>query len=244
MSKNEYEYGKYKLPSADFSAFKKELVTCYNNTQLEYFKIANEIHEKLLTEYKEQIKTILKTVKNDPDNRNYNRVLIGAVDSICWREMERRKKSYEDVQNVVELLISRKENERVKIKKPKKSDMKLAKNDVTHISDGEFYIYFKKPEVSYDIPEGNRSVEIASQTKLYKTFESALKKIKWTRNTGGCGHYDDEYSQDADRENHYSHRTRIVGALGPIGEFEHAHNSGLSMKEYQKIYKKAKAPKY
>lgn len=242
MSKNEYENGKYKLPTANYSAFKKELVTCYNNIQIQYFEIANQIHEKLSTDYKEQIKTLLKTVKNESDGR-YNQVFLNLINDICWKELDKRNRSIEDSYIVVELLISRNQNERYKIKKPKKSEIKIAKNDVTHISEGEFFISFKKPEVTYDIPEGNRSVENAHRTTLYKTFYNALKKIEWTRNTGGCGHYDDEYSQDADRENHSSHRSRVVGAFGPIGDFEHAYNSGLSLKEYKKITNKTKPMK-
>ena len=86
----------------------------------------------------------------------------------------------------------------VKPVRPLKKDFPKLTNKTTQIDNDDCTVVFndKTHTVSWSVQENNHAVENARESILGQAFFSALRKIKWTRGSGGELVGNDEYNQD------------------------------------------------
>lgn len=89
---------------------------------------------------------------------------------------------------------------------------KVTNRTDTFHPDHETTIAFKGRTVTWGVMENNRSVDHAHQSPMAEVFWGRMNRIHWTRNSGGCSLYADEYSRElgggGDSE---------TNAYGPLG---------------------------
>jgi hypothetical protein len=95
-----------------------------------------------------------------------------------------------------------------------KSDMDFPTNRSTDFSAGEGHITFNKEAntVTFDTSQNRNVKEQARNSLAGSALFERLKTVKWTRNTGGVFHGDDEISHEETDRGGY-----VTRAYGPIG---------------------------
>ena len=86
---------------------------------------------------------------------------------------------------------------------------------------GELFVTFdtNTGQMTWEVQDGNHSVDRAHESWLAKTVLGELDKVKWTRGTGGYITGNDEYNQDSD--DYGAGANYVTSAFGPIGLAEH-----------------------
>lgn len=108
----------------------------------------------------------------------------------------------------------------------------------------EGLIAFDGRNVTWNSGYDNRQVERAHEDPVAIVFFAALKKIAWSRGTGGviCEHTEN----DTERARDYAGDggSRITQAYGPIGEQARAGEMGVSLRKYREMKKPSPRRRY
>ena len=168
MSNYNSERGTIKIPSAEIVSLRREIVKAYNAQQ-----------ERLRSRHNSRIDRMRKIAKEKGAHEvPYEMGMTEEETSLFYRCTDGKK---------------------VKRCTKKALDLpKISEKKVT-LSAGELYVTIDTDErtLTWDIDENNRAVERAYDSFLGKTVMSALRRVNWTRGSGGRILYQDEYQRDA-----------------------------------------------
>ncbi len=92
-------------------------------------------------------------------------------------------------------------------------------------------ITFDGREVSWDVPENNRTVESSRDAPLGRVFFTALSEVRWTRGSGGVIVGNNEANRDSDYAG--GGANFIASGFGPLGEAAQAADCGLTLAAYR-----------
>lgn len=209
MSKYEWEAGTIKIPSAEWAKTKSAIRDAMNRRQTGLFAAAEKAHAELvqkLPEMKKQLKD--KTLTH----WDYEKKL----DSIVERHMESYKYSVRghaqvfdpgdgrDILNKIHIDRDPKTRKLIspKLRKPLKKDFPLAGNNVNTFQADDCSVVFDNDArtVRWQVYDNNHARDHAYETVLGDAFFAAMKKITWTRDSGGTIVGNDEYNQYEGRE--------------------------------------------
>lgn len=177
MSCEQSEYGTFKLPSAAAPAFRKALGTFINRRAIEAYATADRCYNAVISANKGK------------RNVNYRAALTD------WLEVQVpapfREEHFEDM----DIIFFGGDRHRIKPMKPKKKDFPQVKfTQGFRFVTGNFSLSVCGREVRWLVPENNRAVEIANEHAVAAELYSLLRKVEWTRGSGGAFVSEDEYA--------------------------------------------------
>ncbi|MAF10687.1 hypothetical protein CMK11_09565 [Candidatus Poribacteria bacterium] len=209
MSINEWEEGEIVIPSKEFVDVRRTVVRAHNATEEKSLELARRIHADLLEFTKRQ------------RNVEWSRALWSMFDEQA-RTTRRvaRNHSNDDVLYRATRLVEQGFREQGRPLSPQKKWLDLLPLAATEIDLGEVSVRFDATTrtVGWKVMENNHAVERARKHPVGKALFSRLKRVKWTRGSGGIIVGNDEYncdSRDSGGGGNY-----ISGSYGPIGQSE------------------------
>lgn len=233
MSCRNQEQGKFILPARSFASFRKALVEVANAEQDRVMEAAVALHAYITKPIdqgegkparKERLAELNKILKG-PNAYRVGHFLDQAFTSIDG-ELNRRS-SYaaapkwdQHTRDRAALLVLPWVNQGPrKFQAPKKKDLPPVPASTTVLEGDSFTISFdpKTRTVQWFVDEGNQNVETARESALGRAFFQQLKKVEWTRGTGGYIHYSDEYAEEAAME-HGHNPVSTHTYMGPLGK--------------------------
>lgn len=246
MGKNCEEKGTLTLPSAAIVPLRNALVSAINEQRVQWLELATKIHTHLRSDAgAEDRKTLAKLLRGKPTDQAYS--LEDFIDKKIaqfetksnWDHWNRRhtnglNRTDESERNyaIWRMLFTQPKvaGELRKIQAPKKKDLPpLLASKTWAFGNSECGVSIdpKARTLRWSVPEGKNAVDDAWASLLGRTLNEELKKVKWTRGTGGAFNYTDEYQSDGAMEHGYN-PISISQAFGPLAEAERDHRSGLS----------------
>lgn len=107
--------------------------------------------------------------------------------------------------------------------KPRKSAFKTITNKETtfslpYIEETDLSFLLDTLSMSWSVERNNHSVDRAHENAIARLVFDYLGKYKWRRGEGGVFYHDDEYSEDAARENNCGYESSISCTFGPRGK--------------------------
>ena len=236
MSRNEWEQGDFILSTAEFGKFKKTLIESWN-TQIENeFSILGRLYEDLRSAGKGKrnfnwSETLGKMIEKTEQrgswmykNRTYDFKILD--------EWQVKRALLDD--KVVEQVNGREVVKFVRSAKPhapKKADFKpLSARSTDTLGMCEASVRFdpKLRKVSWNVSENNHAVDYAREGFLGRKFFELLKKVEWTRNTGGHIFGNDEYNEDEGERHCGGGGSYMKETFGPRGEKAYKDKHGFS----------------
>lgn len=187
--------GTIKIPTKEWSAFRKAVIAAHNSCNERSFEIARDLHAK--------IKLDSKYKRNYSfSNKVFDAVYNGNLSVPShFKDLVYRSLLTEDWSNR-------------KLKLPKKKDFPKATLKTEHY--GYFTFNHASKSISYNVEENNRAVESANADPFVQRIFQLLNRMTWTRNSGGTIVGNDEYNRDSDYEGGGSNY--IVHRFGPMRE--------------------------
>jgi hypothetical protein len=231
MSRNGWERGTLKLPSAAWAPFKKALQEGMTKHKEQDYELALKLHATLVEQKKGKRGFDLK--------KAFNEEFLAEVRDTSYSQWGGGglvpKYQFQTVEHydVKKSILG---NEATPgLYKPQKKDFpKYTAATLTFTGDScSVHLNNATREVTWDTDDGNHSVDHAHASALGRLVFQLLKQVKWTRNTGGTISGNDEYNKENTDEggggNYVSHR------FGPLGEFK--------LPPYFKVPRKASSPR-
>lgn len=223
MSCYEEERGEFKLPSSEFSKFRRAIANAFNEYVDIEFAAATVLFEKTsqLTKgmrgrknWGDLIPDVISFIKSDRSSPSSVRAMS---------EWELDRLFYEKVllNDQGKPCFGNNAGPEFKIRRPlKKSFPHKTLTDLNYQVDSNSDISFDPEErtVVWNVDEGNRSVEAARKSHVGKAFFNALKTVQWTRGTGGCTTYINEYMRESAMDGPGCGGSSSGTHMGPIGE--------------------------
>ena len=235
MSNNEYENGKFTLPSIEVGPLRKVLRDDQNAfadaVRAEAMRIHGAIATTSRTKYDAGIQAQRRARAPQFDRSTHQWARTGDVTEAAFQ--------------VLSAMLWRREG---------KAPVQPILDDYKHIAprantsttifpivdDGGWQagaISFDGRHVTWSVYENNHAVDHARDGRTARVFFTALRKIRWTRGTGGFIMYDSEYHEDE-----MGNRTgaSLSAHWGPLGEAEKVRDlqrSGFSQAQAIKMAK-------
>ena len=209
MSRNDWESGTLKLPTAAWPKFKKDLRDGFNAQQSELFAYSLKIHAQLVANGKGKRKF------------DYSACLYKLVYPESTAIFKPYSPGWEPNEDQKEKILSNGlTTDRKKPKKPVAKDFPWATTKTLRFNAGLGGTIslspLKETKVGWNVSENNHAVEYANSTNTANLLFKLLGKVNWTRATGGIIVGNDEYNQDAGEygggANYVTHR------FGPLGK--------------------------
>jgi hypothetical protein len=176
MSCYEWERGEFKLPTAEYSKFRKNLIVVWNNWWDQIYTVAKDLYPKVKKMDWEQ--------------------LYKACDQMAhqmrWGE--------EGAHNLISILWDSKSK---KIVSPKKKDLPkkpVSKGCSLPLDEACITFVDASRVVIWEVDENNHSCDRAHEHYIARKFFEALNRVQWTRGTGGKIIGNDEYNRESDWE--------------------------------------------
>lgn len=212
MSRNEWEKGSFVVPSSEWAALKKKIREADGDMRARAYALACGIHAEL---------SALPAAERRKDNTDrawdFMKRKLGeravedergedvrsmAVDAVCARSYDREKRT--TVHSVT---------------RPKKGDFAPHGNNVLRFDTQDCCIEFDNETrtVHWTVHENNHAVERARASAIGTALFEAFRTMPWTRGTGGTIVGNDEYNEDAGRENGFGGGTYDKDGFGPKG---------------------------
>lgn len=196
MSCYEWERGTITIPSKKFSAFRKQIISDWNNYRLQLFEAAKLALPK--------IRAACKSKEN-----------WTATDTAVRIAAEFTKEP-----EALVALISSNEGGKIKFASPKKKDLGLLPiskiGQALHFEDASIVFSSSANTVIWDVGENNHAREYARDHPMGRAFFRALHAMEWVRGTGGTIIGNDEYNRDADYEG--GGGNYITASFGPASK--------------------------
>jgi hypothetical protein len=196
MSHYDWESGSFKLSCKEYGKFKKEFRKRWNESLDDAHRLAIRIHEEVLA--------------NNRGKRNVNwanvvadqRVSVGKADS--FGPAPRRSVSELPHSDLIFTSLGYWENmsrsgATKRPSKPKKKDFPKATNKTRDFVAGSVSVTFDDASrtIGWCVEENNHACERARESAIGVIFFALLRKVEWTRGTGGNIVGNDEYSRDS-----------------------------------------------
>lgn len=218
MSRNEWEKGSIKLSVQVFQEFRQELVKTYNEALQADFNTLTELSERL------------KAAGKGKRNFDYR----AALQAELW-STRRRPGAWDDSYRIELKIASRgylgnlflnKEGKPIALKKKDFAGVTVGakhctfppSSPVTVSEDGTLTLDPVKKTVEWSVSENNRACESARESFVGKFLFRYLRKVSWTRDTGGVIVGNDEYNEEAEEAGGAANY--IKEAYGPRGAAE------------------------
>ena len=196
MSKYEWERGTITLPSNQWAAVRKGLLSKWNAKQDEIFADAKRAYAAVKAAAKGKRGKGRQTAMTDALNRHCGgRKTEGVYWGFDGVDYERH--------DALSRLVFKRDgwNAPVALQTPKRKDLdtKPVSKDAD-ICCGEASVHFRNKgrTVTWDVPENNRACESAREHWFAGALFAALNKVTWTRGSGGTIVGNDEYNRDCD----------------------------------------------
>jgi hypothetical protein len=231
MSNNEYEHGTWKLPSAEYAAFRQEIQKVEHDHKKRTFDMTQDFWKGLTR--KEQVDpaayraalnawSMKAYQSNNAALRTTNHDLQEAL-SEAHSELERKVGDHQTWDNATESWVPA----TGKPGRVLQSDIDWPTNRTTSFRMGDAKVTFNPDTktVDWNVAENNHAVENARATALGKSFFRRLDTIKWTPGTGGYTKYDSENNED---EFGGRRGSSISGGWGYIGIDEYNYAGQIS----------------
>lgn len=206
MSCYEWEAGTIKIPSAEWAGTKASIREAVNKRHEALFLVAEASYKELIEKmpgFKAQVAA--KTMSNHNIERKAYDIIDGQLETHARRSNRRvdQGDNYE-IFNKIVVTHNPKTYKPItpKLRKPLKKDFPIHNGSVNHLDDGDCSVTFDNDtrSIRWDVPENNHAVDNAREGTLGKAFFGAMKKITWTRESGGQILGNDEYNRDAGRD--------------------------------------------
>lgn len=211
MSCYGWERGTITIPSNQWVAFRKGLLTQWNDRQEGFLRVAKKAHDAA----KEAGKGKRGKNRADAMRTAVARVCGGTLDK--WGEFRPTStgrysystETYQDVVERFEAVVSLLFKESrwsvsrattLNLQAPKKKDLDLhpvSKSCTIHMRDASITFNNDTRSVTWDVPENNHAPEHAREHWFASEFFKALGKIEWTARSGGQIVGNDEYHRDS-----------------------------------------------
>lgn len=241
MSCYEWENGTITIPTKELPALHKVLRDWQNGFHTEVRAKALELHKVINTRSVSRYHDGIKEL----ENKRYARQDKPTSSFFGYREpsaSQRRAETVEDaaleVLRRIQYMAARGEKA---IHQPTVEDVSVyapaATNRTKMFSLGEASITVEKNNVTWDVPENNHAIEWAEKHPLHGVFFGALKKVQWTRGTGGVISGNNEYNRDDQEAG--GGANYITNTFGPQGTAAKASEMGMTVKAYEEMQKKA-----
>ena len=169
--------GTIKIPTKEWSSFRKALITRNNEYLDSAYTTARKIHEEIKAESKYKRKY------------NYYNAIWEKVYSISVPA---------HIRDLIHNSLTTGSYPNIKLALPKKKD--FSKANLKTVDYGYFMLNLEKKSLSFSVDENNRAVERAFEDTFVKYVFRLLDRIDWTRNSGGSIVGNDEYNRDCDYE--------------------------------------------
>ena len=197
MSCYGWESGSIFIPTSQWAGFKKAIRDAVNSQTDKDFALVTRVFEE--------------TLKAGKGKRKFD------FDAACQIILD--SPAYDKLSHgVIYRLFPTKGGAGVKPVRPLMKDFLKLTNKTNRIDNDDCTVTFndKTHTVAWSVHENNHAVEDARESILGQAFFSALRKIKWTRGSGGELVGNDEYNRDdcssGGGANH------ITSHYGPVGE--------------------------
>lgn len=207
MSTYEWEAGTIKIPSAEWAKTKAAIRDAMNRRQTALLAVAEKVYDdlgKALPNLKKQLKA--KTLSDWDYEKKLDQIVDRHVDSHINRSRDLVFDPNDRHEILEKVLITRdrKTGKSVtpRLRKPLKKDFPQAGNNVNAFSADDCSLTFDNDarSIRWEVYENNHARDHAYATVLGNAFFSAMKKVTWTRDSGGTIIGNDEYNVDAGRE--------------------------------------------
>ena len=179
MSKYCWESGTIIIPSAAWAGFKKNIRETLNLQIEKEFETATLLYEK--------------TLQLGKGKRNFS-----YSEACCNLISNSRQYDHVSMDDMVARLFPKSMEAGVKPVRPLKKDFpKFTNKSLTFSNDFCSVILNDKARTArWNVQENNRAVDDARDSALGEAFFAALRKVKWTRGSGGQLVGNDEYNSD------------------------------------------------
>ena len=225
MSRNDWEQGTIKLPSAEFAKVRQAVADADMKTKAELFEHSQAFWKSLTTKQKTDYPSYVAAFNEwEKKHTVTRRSGFGS-----WGSTYEESTLPDGLQELVRAYGGWYGNQAgQKPARVLKENMDFPTNRTTAFRTGygDGGIHFDKStnSVEWVVNENNHAVEHAHASPLAQSFFDAIKNVRWTRNTGGYFTGNDEYNQD-NREAGGG-QNYVTSGFGPIGaDFEPYHTA-------------------
>jgi len=197
MSCYEWERGTIRIPAGAWAKFRGDLLRAWNNSQDQLFDQAKRAYNAA------------KAAAKGKRGKNRQKAIDEAVARACgghldeWGDFQGFSRSsnekYEAVCRLVLKVEGWGDSRKATLQAPKKSalDRKaLSKSCTINLPDADVTLNNATKSVTWSVPENNHACERAKNHWFAKMLFSALRRIDWTRNSGGVIYGNNEYNSD------------------------------------------------
>lgn len=219
MSCNQWESGTIQLPTAEFARVRQAVQDADQAAKERTFQRAQTFWKGLSRKEQTDVDAYRAAVNRhlwrERENRPFPSHLEPLSDAIARGDLqdalERCSRSRWDP--ATRTMVP------AKIRRVQKADMNFPTNRTTSFSaSGDATITFDKAASSVTFSnEGNRSQDWAKADPRTVALLGALDKVRWTRGTGGLWTGNDEYNEEAGRDNPGGGGSYVTQGFGPVG---------------------------
>ena len=188
--------GTIKIPTKEWSSFRKALIARHNEYLNQAYLTARKIYEEIKSDSKYK--------------RDYR--YQEAVHTKLYNMPNMSFPAH--IRDLIYMSLTAGSYPNIKLALPKKKDFPKANLNTTDY--GYFTLDHNSKSISYYVDENNRAVERASEDMFVKYVFRLFHRINWTRNSGGKIIGNDEYNRDSDYEG--GGGNYVVYSFGPDGQ--------------------------
>ena len=206
MSCYEWEEGAIIIPSKEYVSVRRWVITAHNDMEKKCLDYARAVHAELLARTKRQ------------RNVNWEQALR---DLVLGDRSLRAVRSLDDEERWrMHSLVHDRIPPSGRPLKPQVKQLDLLPLTATEVRVGEASITFEnaKRTVSWSVPDNNHACETARDHPVGRALFARLKRVKWTRGSGGVIVGNDEYASE-DRSVGGGGNT-ANSVFGPLGSRE------------------------
>jgi len=221
MSCDQAERGTIKLPTAQYSKFRKSVIQAYNEHQTLCLEAAQKLHAELARLSKGMRQpiawnTVMETAKKQVKNSGGTSFGYGNY---------RNKYDGIDFYSLEDNVLKDKAVVRKGVKTYKKALVRPMKKDFSLLAlnaigfdvgyDAHIRFNVKAHTVIWSVSENNHAVDHAHEHPISIKFFKLLNEIKWVRGTGGEILYTDEHQRDSALQYAGGGGSTVNGRYGP-----------------------------
>jgi len=196
VSRYEWERGTLQIPRDQWPKFRSTIIEAYNAHRMNHLRTAERLHAWVKT----------------------NRLRGESYSSAVNRGIDALRVSQEDSWEIERLILKRpkERGETDRLRKPTKRALGLlaiTKSANIYLGEASIQLQNSSREVTWHVPENNHAREHARRHPVAQRLFSALRRIRWTRGSGGVITGNDEFNRDCDYDG--GGANYVVAEYGP-----------------------------